>query len=120
MAKAKARKASKARRVSRASSVPTRAEVIRENEPFTVDVTAGTANTSVKLFRDGVAAGQQLVVSGKVSFPFPAGLPLGTYQFTAKGVNAEGESAATPPTALTLGGALPGVPGGIFIRFGAS
>ena len=90
---------------------------LHAGEPFTVDVTAGTDNDSITLFQDGVPVGTATVADGAAAFPYPDGLPKGTYSFTATGVNAEGESAPTAPAVLALAGTLPGVPTGLTFRF---
>jgi hypothetical protein len=98
-------------------TVPMADETLHAGDPFAVDVAAGTNNDSVTLYQDGVEVGPRTVENGIASFPYPDGLAKGTYAFTATGLNAEGESAPTPPTVLALAGQLPGVPSGISIRF---
>lgn len=90
------------------------------SEPFTASVRAGSNTTSIRLYQDGTLHGEQPVKDGVSDFPFASGLPKGSYTFTAKGVNVEGEGPASEPAVLVIAGVLPSAPGTITFRFGVA
>lgn len=90
------------------------------NEPFTASVPAGANSDSTRFYVDGELKGESPVKDGVSELGFPDGLAKGSYTFTAKGVNAEGEGPASEAAVLVIAGVLPSAPGTITFRFGAT
>lgn len=93
---------------------------MKQDEPFTASVPAGAGSESTRFYVDGALKGESPVAGGISELGFPEGLPKGSYTFTAKGVNAEGEGPASEPAVLVIAGVLPSAPGTITFRFGVA
>lgn len=93
---------------------------MKPNEPFTASVPAGKGSDSTRFYVDGELKGEVPVKDGVSELGVASGLPKGSYTFTAKGVNAEGEGPASEPAILVIAGELPSAPGTITFRFGVA
>ena len=81
---------------------------ITRNQPFTVTVNSdGVDVTDIELFQDGVSQGTKPFVATGTAFAYTAGLPAGTYIFTAVAKGPGGSSDPSDPITQVI---APGKP----------